>query len=153
MVPYTREALASLRDAASRGMPAEHIRQLFGWDSATLAQRCTRHEIKLLVLAPSPPTPRGNGPAALSAILAKLTSRQAQIFGVLHPRIDPAGQWSDRVSGAYIARMIGVEKPNAIIRSVVGLDIRLRKMGAPYRVESKLGRGGGFRLVIEEPAQ
>lgn len=149
-IPYTREALEALRHAAASNTPAAEIQQYLGWDTATIARRCKDHGIDLLIpLATAmgahddvPPP----APAALDLILSKLTPRQAQIFSVLQPHAD--GEW---FSAAKIAKRLGGDMTRKKVRvGIAGLDRRLDRMDADYQVETRMGAGGGFRLVTDE---
>lgn len=167
-VPYTIDAVKMLRYQAANHTPASDIQQILGWDASMLERVCRKHGIGLVVpvalpapVAPpweplrQPGRPIAPYPAEVARIIAKLTARQAEIFRILRMRANDGGGWVRSIDIAQMingARITGASRRSAGI-STVGLGRRLERMDAGYRIERKSGQGGGYRLVIEEPAQ
>lgn len=147
-MPYTRDAVKALRHAATTNTPLSEVQQYLGWDTATIARRCKDHGIDLLIPLTTALGARDVPPApmTLDLILSKLTPRQAQIFSVLQPHAD--GEW---FSAAKIAKRLGGDMTRKKVRAgIAGLDRRLDRMDADYQVETRMGAGGGFRLVTDK---
>ncbi len=158
-MPYTIEAVNALRHAAATQTSAAEILVHLGWDAAMLSRICRRHGIDLLIS--NVPTSPGELPNSapclphLARILSKLTERQAQIFRVLQPHAR-GEQW---FKAAFIRERViargGNPKTGArsIGKSTHGLGLQLERIGAEYRIETQMGPGGGFRLVLREASR
>lgn len=156
---YNPDALATIRAMASTHS-ASDIADVLGWDVETLQRRAANHHIELrsrvaantlqemiesLQLTPSKASQVALRPkserAQLLDFAATLPSYQALIFGVL----------ARRIAGDFITCDQIVGKID-LVRAIEGVSKTARHIGrkldkTPWRIESKMGRGGGFRLV------
>ncbi len=158
-VPYTMEAVAALCHAERTGTSAQEIQRHFGWDAAMLARVCQRHGIGLVVSAPSvaPPAPSREPlppiapyPANIVRIISKLSTRQAEIFRILRERQMNGG---GTMTGSHLAEKITGAGARSMNMSTASLARRLERMDCIYRIESKMGPGGGCRLVLRDAAR
>jgi len=62
MIPYTREAIATIRISINNGTPADYVRQQLGWDASMFDRVCRQHGIE----ARSAPSTNAQGVAATS---------------------------------------------------------------------------------------
>ena len=64
MIPYTRDALTTIRSEISKGIPPDLVRQQLGWDASMFDRICRQHGIDARASsADAQPTPRHNSPA------------------------------------------------------------------------------------------
>lgn len=143
MIPYTRESVVALRNAARNGTPPAQILAQFGWDAGRLARVCRTHGIELSGddLAPLPPVMAPRAP-----ILPQLPERAAQIFRILQPLTDRE-QW---LTAKQIAAHIQLTTTIRNVRhSIDRLGLALVRLKTPYRLDIRNGPGGGYRLVTE----
>lgn len=76
MIPYTREAVATIRNAINSGQPVDHVRSSLGWSCSMFEAICRRHGIDVHparaadedwpVVLPKPPRTR-SAPARIPA--------------------------------------------------------------------------------------
>lgn len=167
MIPYTIDAVHTIRFQAANLTPASAIQQILGWDASMLERVCRKHGIGLVVPAapaasvapPREPSPHPGQPIApyppnVARIIITLSARQAEIFRILRMRAKEGGGW---VRSLDIAQTINGASTASTRRSIgmstVALGRNLERMDVGYRIEKKIGQGGGYRLVIEEPAR
>lgn len=143
--PYTPEAVAALRSAAARNIPAEEIAQQLGWDAARVARVCATHRIDLLGLHARPATgmavartvPRRNPHADdLGGFCDALPAKTAQLLRALlrHPLGTRVTEHETGLTSATISAARG------------RINLRLARDGLPYRIEARQGSNQGYWL-------
>jgi hypothetical protein len=166
--PMTPQTLAIIRDK-SRLYEAPAIAEEIGWDVPRLARVARVHGIELMnpnplapsmtppathpwdlprpqpSTAPAPATPSRTDPSFDQAT-ALMSPQQREIVRYLLARQD-----HNFISGTKITAAIGILECSlsSIIRTI---NRRFERMSFGWKIESKMGRDGGYRLVTGDGA-
>lgn len=148
-VPYTMEAVATLRHAAAHLTPIQVIQQQLGWDSNMLASVCRQHGIDIAPPAVAASVTRPRGPVLSPA------EKLAQFIGHLSPRQADAMKMlcaASAINDAYIpATAISGSEPRdcktrAVGRVIQILNSKLADERMPYRIDVRTSEGYAYRL-------
>lgn len=146
-IPYTPEAVAALRHAAAKNIPAIEVQQQLGWDGAFLARVCQKHKIDIAGIVPSTPQIYVPPPPPLRVDMKD----RLRVF---------AGELSGN-AGLMLVRLIRYPVGDVVAAEGMGLsgsvttaaqrkiNSSLKRAGLPWRVDS-VRRGihaSGYRLV------
>ena len=164
MTPYTPEAIAHIRDFASR-VPAMQIANELGWKLETLRERAHRHSIELINPNPmieteskrppvirrldtasnSPPTfqPRVTVDMTLDQIKAVLGPRQAEVLSALEITL----RTRQPIRTCQIVSYCGARCTSSNICQIIRrIDQHLAI--TKWRIEFARFQRGGYRLVV-----
>ncbi|HXJ00955.1 MAG TPA: hypothetical protein VNH44_07015 [Micropepsaceae bacterium] len=150
MIPYTRDAIAQLREAARKSTPHNAIIAQFGWSAGMLDRVCRDHGIRIAPPATTNAQAPGKVPpitlpqGELEQFIAGLPRRQAVALRTLRA--------ASLVCDGYIpsnAIMSGEMRDTSTrnVGKVIGfLRIKLADAGLPYFIQSD--SKGGYRLLF-----